>query len=906
MGALGGHRRFCGQLSTAVARAPVLCEDSTLSAEDGGAEAVALPTRVASSLPPELHPSLLCAYDFATYFYKAIVPAATMLEVRASVLKREEGESELPPPPPPAEMALFDPEKHARVGDTAKGAALKKKKKKGAVEEDLSVDVRQMLCAVQASSWSDWEAMFSLAPGEDLPAMVHALHLLSVHLLLVDLLEPNKITAGPDFCARLGEASRRLLNGNTLCPYTWPELLRMVLLARSVAQAPKKRAVALNAMMLSGHGSASVAFAASAALGGGHSISVWSAAPSVITKGASSSSAAATEGVDAPAAAPAEEEEGEMMSVLGEASEWSPVIDALENVDEYASLSVYSRCLITECVVQLLSETSLCSKFFDMSAKVRQHQGLARVGREGGDGGEGALCSKCFDVSAKAMPRLGLGRVRLDMVGCGGGEKPQHALAAHIVTGSRVQVLHLGSAKFVHPCPPRCSPIYPALTGPRIRPVAAPCALPHNGMQSLISPCQRHTAHAWSRTRTRRSPLNAVASAAAPTQPCAPMPAPPLRAYPYHLDAPMHTAPAAPAHPTPLPLRPQVHDKLQDLKRTEYKNRNAQIEEEEQAKLAAKYNIERPVRLSHDRAGARDTVPKVRASASRNGAGKVSPAAELSEGAGSKEEAGAATHKAQEAGVDTEAAGEEESEEGVGDASVPASLSAVPSIVELAAKPSVSVAGSDAGDAALAGGARASPELRGADTEPGSELAAGEVREFRDSPVGGSVVGGDEEGTEPHEDEEGAGGGGGRRRDADGKRKRFEQASKAAQHVRRGDLDQMRIRKDELRKQLDDDFLVLAGRIGRLRQEPIGLDRDRREYMVLGGPADGQQPGADLSRLLIRERPPRGAEGRETWRSIRCAAASEPALPIVYLQLAIDVIPARKRAHPTLPIAPPQ
>jgi hypothetical protein len=268
MGALGGHRRFCGQLSTAVARAPVLCEDLTLSAEDGGAEAVVLPARAASTLPAELHLSLLCSYDFATYFYNAIVPGATMLEVRASVLEREEGESGLPPPPPPAEMALFDPVKHVRGADAAKAA--KAKKKKGVTEEDLSSDVRQMLRVVQLSSWSDWEAMFSAAPGDEPSEMVHALHLLSVHLLLVDLLEPNRITAGADFCALLGEASRRLLNGATLCPYTWPELLRMVLLARSVAQAPKKRAVALNAMMSSGHGSASVAFAASAALGGGH------------------------------------------------------------------------------------------------------------------------------------------------------------------------------------------------------------------------------------------------------------------------------------------------------------------------------------------------------------------------------------------------------------------------------------------------------------------------------------------------------------------------------------------------------------------------------------------------------------------------------------------------------------
>lgn len=78
--------------------------------------------------------------------------------------------------------------------------------------------------------------------------------------------------------------------------------------------------------------------------------------------------------------------------------------------------------------------------------------------------------------------------------------------------------------------------------------------------------------------------------------------------------------------------------------------------------------------------------------------------------------------------------------------------------------------------------------------------------------------------------------------------------------MRRGDLDTMRLRKDELRKQLDCDFLTLTGRVGRLRQEPIGFDRDRREYMLLGGPFEGQQPLADLSRLLVRRRAARADE----------------------------------------------
>lgn len=356
------------------------------------------------------------------------------------------------------------------------------------------------------------------------------------------------------------------------------------------------------------------------------------------------------------------------------------------------------------------------------------------------------------------------------------------------------------------------------------------------------------------------------------------------------------------AHATLARPMPQVHDKLQDLKRTEYKNRNAQIEAEEQAKLAAKYNIERPLRLSHDRAGAREAAPKARASTCSNGAGKGSPAAELPEEVSSKMEAGAAAAKIGDAGAEAEAAGEEDGEKGGGDASALTSLAAVESISDLAGPPS----GSDAGDAASTGGCRASPALRGADTEPCTVLGAADLSNARDSPGGGSVVGGDEEGAEAQEGEEGAGGAGSQRREAEGKRKRSEHASKAAAHVRRGDLDQMRIRKDELRKQLDDDFIVLAGRIGRLRQEPIGLDRDRREYMVLGGPVDGQQLGADLSRLLIRERPQRGAEGRETgletWRCIRCGARASAA----YACPGHPRDASRRRADPTLTISPAQ
>ena len=74
--------------------------------------------------------------------------------------------------------------------------------------------------------------------------------------------------------------------------------------------------------------------------------------------------------------------------------------------------------------------------------------------------------------------------------------------------------------------------------------------------------------------------------------------------------------------------------------------------------------------------------------------------------------------------------------------------------------------------------------------------------------------------------------------------------------VKRGDLDGLRLRKDELRKHLDADFATLGTRIGRLRTEPLGLDRDGREFFLLGGPSEGQQPLADFSRLLVRRRSP--------------------------------------------------
>ena len=70
--------------------------------------------------------------------------------------------------------------------------------------------------------------------------------------------------------------------------------------------------------------------------------------------------------------------------------------------------------------------------------------------------------------------------------------------------------------------------------------------------------------------------------------------------------------------------------------------------------------------------------------------------------------------------------------------------------------------------------------------------------------------------------------------------------------------------------QLDADFAVLAGRIGRARQEPLGVDRDWREYYLLGGPAEGQQPTAELGVLWVRARAARASSAcpAETWRGV--------------------------------------
>lgn len=87
MGALGGHRRFCGQLSTAVAPRLALCDDAELVEEGETPLSEILPSRLATGLPLNYQSPVLAAYDFLTYFFRAVLPKATLLKVEDSLLR---------------------------------------------------------------------------------------------------------------------------------------------------------------------------------------------------------------------------------------------------------------------------------------------------------------------------------------------------------------------------------------------------------------------------------------------------------------------------------------------------------------------------------------------------------------------------------------------------------------------------------------------------------------------------------------------------------------------------------------------------------------------------------------------------------------------------------------------------
>ena len=174
-----------------------------------------------------------------------------------------------------------------------------------------------------------------MSPATERPPLLHALHVLTTQLLVVDLLSPSAVLPGNRFCASLIEALAAKLPHCPVNAYSWPEMLRMVLLARAVGQARKKRSVAINAMISAGIGSVVVATAAAAALGGGHAVSVWSAG-------------SAADEVDA-------DEDGG--GAQGGTNDWAHVCDALAGDVEYEDLDVSMRCqvcylVITPCAVR--------------------------------------------------------------------------------------------------------------------------------------------------------------------------------------------------------------------------------------------------------------------------------------------------------------------------------------------------------------------------------------------------------------------------------------------------------------------------------------------------------------------------------------------------------------------------
>jgi hypothetical protein len=230
-----------------------------------------------------------------------------------------------------------------------------------------------------------------VSPASERPPLLHALHVLTTQLLVVDLLSPSAVLPGNRFCASLIEALAAKLPHCPVNAYSWPEMLRMVLLARAVGQARKKRAVAMHAMISAGIGSVVVATAAAAALGGGHAVSVWSAG-------------SAADEVDA-------DEDGGG-GAQGGTNDWAHVCDALAGDVEYEDLDVPMRCQarprvrlglgawgsglrglgsgsgaeawgwglpcaspyaatrqVLECVAQLLTETALAGRFFETSQR---------------------------------------------------------------------------------------------------------------------------------------------------------------------------------------------------------------------------------------------------------------------------------------------------------------------------------------------------------------------------------------------------------------------------------------------------------------------------------------------------------------------------------------------------------
>ena len=116
-------------------------------------------TEDAKRLPPSMAPGVISSYDFIKYFFTAIVPQATLLQVDAKSLLHGHAEAvHLHPPTRAAEQA-----KRRVPADGAAATRAKKGKKAAQADEAAGLDVsaapRAMLQLVQGISFDDWEEM---------------------------------------------------------------------------------------------------------------------------------------------------------------------------------------------------------------------------------------------------------------------------------------------------------------------------------------------------------------------------------------------------------------------------------------------------------------------------------------------------------------------------------------------------------------------------------------------------------------------------------------------------------------------------------------------------------------------------------------------------------------------------
>jgi len=858
MGALGGHRRFCQQLSAAAVPRKVLVDDLLVEDSGIGAAEVALPETPASRLPPSMMSGVLAAYDFVQYFYTAIAPKATLLSVTSAELL--EGHAEdvtLRRAPPAAEQS-----KCARPADPAGRG--KKLRKALLIEEhwDRSHPLRQMLMTIQAARFCDWEEMLMPLPSSAVAVadassgseddgvvaaaasaiaprpsespqanLLFALHVLTTQLLWSDLLTPSSVAAGTDFCSSLGDATQKLLPGCPFNAHTWPELLRMVLLARAVAHAPKKRSVAINAMLAQGWGNAQAATAAAAALGGGHSVSVWSAGTSGPADGlAGFGSGTSADGVITADGGVDDDEGGEggeeEVRARLSSGDWAAVADSLGSTSEYDELPISMRCAIVECLAHLLMETAIAARFFEATGRASEKlQDLKRteykVRNAVIEGEEQAKLAAKYNISRPSRlshdrtekERQERKRLREDGGEDGEGEGGGGGDDAEEQSGE----------------------------GGELAAILLQAGLDEGGGD----------AEGGDEDAANGGEDEEMAADADDN----------------------------------VEVEDEEHDEQVLLVVAE-----ARCEDEEAAVPATAATAHEHVAEADAEADAANFVeakPTAKVTSPQSSALQIASA--LFGGDGSMEEGAPSASRvivSGESNVSGESVG---SGGGAGSSSGASSSITVPraSMWPLAIDRFTSM-GSMVSVASTIDGSRYD--------ESGGE-------------GGGTDVGGGE-GEGEGEDGSGRGRGRGCGRSGRGlgfgrgcggvvkkpKREPHMPTSKNPS-VRRGDLDNMRLRKDELRKKLDEHFALLQRRVGRFRSEPIGLDRDKREYYLIGGlfGGEGDLCPSDQARLLVRIRKPvvlrqgRPFEEAEAWRLI----GTEEALQSLMKSLR----PAGEREH---------